>query len=208
MLLAALGVLVALAYLGWGLSDSVASVSAHLISKSDHNGPLAMRAPWGIPFPVTVDSSGSTNEYRSGAAMVTDSHENVVIIPNGKCGKATSLYPACFSLVNPRAIYSHSSNSYTLIGSNHWDPAAQCFVGVNDLAECWSSDTLLGWATIPIDAEMKRTVTIQPGQTTPYVWATCACGIKVITNDFQVNWGDATKPTTDTLNKKALTSWL
>ena len=103
LLLATLGTLVALAYLGGSLLGATPSVSAHLASKSDDNGPLLMRAPLGIPFPVTVYSSGSTHEHRDDSVMVTDVHRNFVNLPNGKCGKATDLYPTCFALaVCPR----------------------------------------------------------------------------------------------------------
>jgi hypothetical protein len=62
-----------------------------------------------------------------------------------------------------------------------------CFVGVDDLAKCWASDTSLGWLTIPIDADMKRALVIQPGQSTPFIFVSRMCGSVTITNEYQVD---------------------
>lgn len=188
-MLAVAGALLALAYLGWSLSDIVPSAFAHTAVQSDTNNPLAMRAPWGIPFLVTVHTSGHTREYRDGPIMVMDYHYNFVNIPNGRCGQVTDRYPMCFSLVNPHAVYSNSGSSYTLIGSSHWDRLTgnDCLVGVHDMARCWESDTELGWTHVPVDAEMKRPVIITPNQNTAYLWVTCWCGSKMITNEYEVD---------------------
>lgn len=182
--------LAALGYMGWSLSGTISSAFAHTVSDSDTNGRWAMRAPWGLPiFVVTIHSQGYTSEHRDGQVMLTDYHYNFVHLPNGRCGQHDDQYPTCFALVNPHAVYSHATNEYTLTGSDDWDAltGSDCFVGVDDLAKCWESDTSLGWFTIPIDADMNRAVVIQPGQSTPFIFVPCMCGSVTITNEYQVD---------------------
>ena len=185
LLIATLAVLMTISYVGWSLSDTVPAAFAHTASDSNREASWAMRAPWGIPFIVTIDTSGSTHEYRSESVMVMDYHSNTINIPNGKCG-SNNQYPMCFDLNNPRAVYSHPNNSYTL-SSSHWE-TFWCIGESNDAGKCWNSDTELGWLTIPVDAEIKRAITIKTqSEQQGYVWLSCVCGGKSLSDEYEID---------------------
>ena len=117
--------------------------------------------------------------------MVTTYHRNTINIPNSRCA-FDSQYPMCFDVENPRAIYSHANNTYTLSSSN-W-ATFSCMAGPDDVGECWHSSTMLAWTTIPIDADVKRSIIIRSqNEQEAYIWLSCYCGGKSFSDEYEVD---------------------
>ena len=152
------------------------SPSAHQTGGSGNHFLFVKTIPTGGLYAVSVQDHAGTYESRSGQVMLTSFHRNTVNITNGKCKKGIN-YPFCFGdLGSPEIEYTHENDGHHLLDYD-WG-LLDCIGPVNDLGECWSNGTALGWLTIPIEAEGSRRIPISFGDTQQYAWFPCLCPIK------------------------------
>jgi hypothetical protein len=115
---------------------------------------------WGVGhatwIPVNVVDAARTREFKSSpSVMIMDWHYNDIEVINGDCGY---WFPFCFDPpYGPQIRYWHSTNSYTLTSFSYYG----CRGPQNNLISCWRSWTWLGWATWPVNAEGRRTLSIE-----------------------------------------------
>lgn len=154
----ALALITVFAAAAMSLFHSSLPAGAHQTGGSGNHLYWVMAIPRGPYYSVAVQDHAGTYEYRSGQVMLMSSHRNTVNITNGKCLRGLN-YPFCFGeLGSPQIEYTHENNGYYLLDDD-WE-LLDCIGPVNDLGECWYNDTLLGWLTIPVDAEGSRRIPI------------------------------------------------